>query len=76
MPHPHPTPTDTASIVERLESRIASGDTGLAADAKAEIERLQAALHKINRLIDSPNTFNQEIQDVLDSVIDTSDTRF
>jgi len=50
MPHPHPTPTDTASIVERLESRIASGDTGLAADAKAEIQHLQAELKKAREL--------------------------
>lgn len=44
-----------------------------AADRIAELE---AALRKINALIDSPARFNPEVQAVLDSVIDTSDTKF
>lgn len=40
------------------------------------IAELEAALRKINALIDSPARFNAEIQAVLDSVIDTSDTKF
>lgn len=49
----------------------------------AELERqarriaeLEAALRKINALIDSPARFNADVQAVLDSVIDTSDTKF
>lgn len=40
------------------------------------IAELEAALRKINSLIDSPARFNSEVQAVLDSVIDTSDTKF
>lgn len=40
------------------------------------IAELEAALRKINALIDSPARFNKEVQAVLDSVIDTSDTKF
>ena len=40
--------------------------------ARARIGELEAALHKINALIDSPAC----VQAVLDSVIDTSDTKF
>lgn len=45
-------------------------------EAAARIEALEAALRKINALIDSPARFNAEVQAVLDSVIDTSDTKF
>jgi hypothetical protein len=44
--------------------------------ARARIAELEAALHKINALIDSPACFNANVQAVLDSVIDTSDTKF
>ena len=37
---------------------------------------LEAALHRINALNDNPARFNREIQDVIDSVIDTSDVKF
>ena len=40
------------------------------------IAELEAALHQINALIDSPARFNKEVQDVLDSVVDTSDVKF
>lgn len=45
-------------------------------EAAARIEVLEAALRKINSLIDSPARFNAEVQAVLDSVIDTSDVKF
>ncbi len=45
-------------------------------EAAARIEALEAALREINSLIDSPARFNKEVQDVLDSVIDTSDVKF
>lgn len=45
-------------------------------EAASRIEALEAALRRINGLNDSPARFNKEIQDVLDSVIDTSDVRF
>lgn len=45
-------------------------------EAAARIEALEAALHRINSLIDSPAHFNGDIQAVLDGVIDTSDTNF
>jgi cell fate (sporulation/competence/biofilm development) regulator YmcA (YheA/YmcA/DUF963 family) len=44
--------------------------------SEQRIAELEAALRKINALIDSPARFNKEVQDVLDSVIDTSDTKF
>lgn len=44
--------------------------------AEARIAELEAALHKINALIDSPARFNPEVQAVLDSVIDTNDVKF
>jgi len=47
-----------------------------ACDCGARIAELEAALHKINALIDSPARFNAEVQAVLDSVIDTADTKF
>lgn len=40
------------------------------------IAALEAALHQINAHNDSPARFNKEIQDVLNSVIDTSDVKF
>lgn len=40
------------------------------------IAALEAALHAINRINDHPGRFSKEIQDVLDSVIDTSDVKF
>ena len=40
------------------------------------IARLEAALHLINALIDSPARFNADVQAVLDGVIDTSDIKF
>lgn len=43
---------------------------------RARIAELEAALRKINALIDSPARFNAEIRAVLDSVIDTSDVKF
>lgn len=43
---------------------------------RLRIAELEAALHKINALIDSPAKFNAEVQAVLDSVIDTSDVKF
>jgi hypothetical protein len=45
-------------------------------EAAARIEALEAALHRINALIDSPARFNKEVQDVLDGVIDTPDVKF
>ena len=45
-------------------------------DPADRIAELEAALRKINALIDSPARFNPEVQAVLDSVIDTSDTKF
>ena len=45
-------------------------------DASLRIAELEAALRKINALIDSPARFNADVQAVLDSVIDTSDIRF
>ena len=45
-------------------------------EAANRIELLEAALHAINSINDSPARFNSEIQDVLNSVIDTSDTKF
>lgn len=42
----------------------------------ARIAELEAALRKINALIDSPSRFNADVQAVLDSVIDTSDVKF
>lgn len=43
---------------------------------RARIAELEAALRKINALIDSPARFNPEVQAVLDAVIDTSDVKF
>lgn len=45
-------------------------------EAASRIEVLEAALHAINALNDSPARFNGEIQDVLNAVIDTSDHKF
>lgn len=42
----------------------------------ARISELEAALHRINALNDSPARFNSDIQEVLNAVIDTSDTVF
>lgn len=68
---------------EKIMREVRNSDAGKALKLDGENERLrsrvaqlEAALHKINALIDNPNDFNQAIQDVLDSVIDTSDTRF
>lgn len=44
--------------------------------ARQRIAALEAALHKINAINDNPARFSKEIQDVLDSVIDTSDHKF
>ena len=46
----------------------------IVSDKDKRIAELEAALRKINALIDSPARFNAEVQAVLDSVIDTSDT--
>ena len=43
--------------------------------AAARIAELEASLGKINALIDSPSRFNADVQAVLDSVIDPSDTK-
>lgn len=48
----------------------------IVSDKDKRIAELEAALRKINALIDSPARFNAEVQAVLDSVIDTSDTKF
>lgn len=40
------------------------------------IAQLEAALRHINAINDHPGGFNREIQDVLDTVIDTSDVKF
>jgi uncharacterized protein YbaP (TraB family) len=53
----------------------AAGKAGAKAKDK-RIEELESALHKINALNDTPARFNSEIQDVLNSVIDTSDHKF
>jgi hypothetical protein len=45
-------------------------------EAAARIEALERALHRINQVNDSPRRVNKEIQDALDTVIDTSDVRF
>ena len=45
-------------------------------EANKRIAELEAALHQMNALNDSPARFNKEIQDVLNSVIDTSDIKF
>ena len=42
----------------------------------ARLMALEEALRRINALIDSPARFNADIQAVLNSVIDTSDTKF
>ena len=79
-------------LVDRLRGKYASGphlpngnpefgwrqfqSPPIQHEAADRIEALEAALHKINALIDSPARFNKEVQDVLDSVIDTSDTKF
>jgi hypothetical protein len=79
-------------LVDRLRGKYASGPhlpnglpefgwrqfqaTPINLEAATRIEALEAALHKINRLIDRPSCFNGEIQKVLDSVIDTSDIKF
>ncbi len=44
--------------------------------ADKRIADLEAALRRINSLIDSPARFNADVQAVLDSVIDTSDKKF
>ena len=44
--------------------------------AQKRIAELEAALHQINAMNDSPARFNKELQDVLDAVIDTSDHKF
>ena len=40
------------------------------------IAELEAALQKINRIIDHPGRFHGDIQATLDLVIDTLDTKF
>jgi hypothetical protein len=45
-------------------------------EALDRVALLEGALHCINTLNDSPARFNKEIQDVLNSVIDTSDVKF
>jgi hypothetical protein len=67
-------------IVAKLKRQDESGegyrpypDFVTPGDAAARIAELEAALRKINELIDSPARWNGDIQDVLDSVIDTSD---
>jgi uncharacterized protein (DUF1778 family) len=56
--------------------RAAMADAKKVCDQAARIAELEAALRKINALIDSPARFNSEVQAVLDSVIDTSDVKF
>lgn len=51
-------------------------DAALAVELAERVVKLEAALHQINALNDSPARFNKEIQDVLNSVIDTSDVKF
>ena len=79
-------------LVDRLRGKYASGphlpngnpefgwrqfqSPPIQHEAAARIEELEAALHKINALIDSPSRFNADVQAVLDGVIDTSDTKF
>jgi hypothetical protein len=79
-------------LVDRLRGKYASGphlpngnpefgwrqfqSPPIQHEAAARIEALEDALHLINALIDSPARFNKEVQDVLDSVIDTSDHKF
>lgn len=72
-----------ASVAELQETKGAEMENGLtsrmmlvmAIDEELH-KRRTAALHRINALNDRPARFNKEIQDVLDSVIDTSDIRF
>ena len=62
-----------------VENHMVDGEAMLIKACKmknARIAELEAALRKINALIDSPARFNAEVQAVLDSVIDTSDTKF
>ncbi len=79
-------------LTDRLRGRYASGPTlgngepefgwrqmptvPIQCEAADRIEALEAALRRINVLIDSPAKFNVDIQSVLDSVIDTSDVKF
>lgn len=79
-------------LVDRLRGKYASGphlpngnpefgwrqfqSPPIQHEAADRIDALEAALHKVNTLIDSPSRFNAEVQAVLDSVIDTSDTQF
>lgn len=46
------------------------------AGLRGRISELEAALRRINAINDHPGRFSREIQDVLDSVIDTSDAKF
>ena len=63
-----------------VELRVAQAERRRAQEACEQMGRriaeLEAALRKINALIDSPARFNQDVQAVLDSVIDTSDHKF
>lgn len=66
-------------VDRRLIEDIAAGLPSMDPRDK-RIAELEAALHKINALIDSPSRFNADVQAVLDSVIDsvidTSDVKF
>jgi hypothetical protein len=57
-----------------LDGKSKPGPMGI--DWKRVALAYEAALHQINALNDSPARFNKEIQDVLNSVIDTSDIKF
>lgn len=67
-----------------LQKRLRDAATSLGHDSRTyvivegadRIAELEAALRKINALIDSPARYNAEVQAVLDSVIDTSDVKF
>jgi len=76
---------DDADAAQKIVSRLMAWDNdNMLKEAAADLLRerwrhiyeLEQALHKINALIDSPARFNPEVQAVLDSVIDTSDTKF
>lgn len=59
-----------------LKAALSFHDHPLAKQALERIAELEAALRRINAMNDSPARFSKELQDVLNSVIDTSDTRF
>lgn len=67
---------DTVRAIAKAVLKWLRGYETTAADALARITELEAALRKINALIDSPARYNADVQAVLDSVIDTSDVKF